>query len=432
MIANTRLLRNSSSELGAYIGFNLSSSSNIYKVGGGNDFLKEAVYRQLCYDVEETFGLDLDSLLSDYLRVSEELKGRIGGLRRRMANDDLVLENDADGYRRTLRLLIGMGVLPLASSRKGDVDVMTIRQDFKEVQEKLMQIGERQPKKLDMNMLKRIFNCFDGKEVRETRIGMICVAHAALGCYDAFKTTINTYVTSEMLLNERMYFPLDGFWTEDEGKSSVFWKFEEQGAGYHLYRYQVDDGNKVISYRFYRVVFRPEDKLVMHVVHPKFIEKLLQNERLTGDEFATYNVTIDDEYRPRLLEFEENMVEKHWFQLRKLMRMKDEQQIKKRLESERYEKRNEFADYECPIFKGVVKLSHDSIYLGRKAGGLYRVPKSLDASLQLVKLEDLAGELFFNEKTYLLFGMQQLFYDVSDEEKLSKLGIEVMKDEDEG
>ena len=104
VIANTRLLRNSSGELGAYIGFNLSSPSNIYKVAGGNDFLKEAVYHQLCYDVEETFELDLNSLLSDYLRVSEELKGRLSGFRRRMANDDLVLENDGDGYRRTRTL----------------------------------------------------------------------------------------------------------------------------------------------------------------------------------------------------------------------------------------------------------------------------------------------------------------------------------------
>ena len=112
------------------------------------------------------------------------------------------------------------------------------------------------------------------------------------------------------------------------------------------------------------------------------------------------------------------------------MRMKDEQQIKKRLESERYEKRNEFADCEYTVDYGVLMLSHDSIYLDRKAGGLYRVPKSLDESLHLVKLEDLAGECFYKGKTFLAFDNQLLYYDVSDEEKLSALGIEVMKDED--
>ena len=72
------------------------------------------------------------------------------------------------------------------------------------------------------------------------------------------------------------------------------------------------------------------DMLVMEVLHPEYIEKVLQNERLTGDEHATYNVTIDDEYRPRQLEFEENMVEKHWFQPRRLMRMKDKETVGKR------------------------------------------------------------------------------------------------------
>ena len=431
VIANTRLLRNSSGELGAYIGFNLSSPSNIYKVGGGNDFLKEAVYHQLCYDVEETFELDLNRLLADYLRVSEELKGRLSGLRRRMANDGLVLENDGDGYVRTLRLLIGLGVLPLASSRKGDV--MNIRQDFERVLEMLMQMGERQPKTEYKNVVNSYRDYFYGDEVLETRIGMICAAHRVLEYYDGYRTTRNTYVTSEMLLSRQMFFPLDGFWTEDEGKSSVFWKFEKLENSYHLYRYQVDDGNKVISYRVYLVMFqRLGDMLVMEVLHPEYIEKVLQNKRLTGDEHATYSVTLDDEYRPRQLEFEKNMVEKHWFQPRRLMRMKDEQQIKKRLESERYEKRNEFADYEYTVDYGVLMLSHDSIYLDRKAGGLYRVPKSLDDSLQLVKLDDLAGECFYKGKTFLAFDNQLLYYDVSDEEKLAALGIEVMLDEDEG
>ena len=152
--------------------------SNIYKVGGGNDFLKEAVYHQLCYDVEETFELDLNRLLADYLHVSEELKGRLSGFRRRMANDGLVLENDGDGYVRTLRLLIGMGVLPLASSRKGDV--VNIRQDFERVLEMLMQMGERQPKTEYKNVVNSYRDYFYGDEVLETRIGMICAAHTSL------------------------------------------------------------------------------------------------------------------------------------------------------------------------------------------------------------------------------------------------------------
>jgi hypothetical protein len=44
----------------------------------------------------------------------------------------------------------------------------------------------------------------------------------------------------------------------------------------------------------------------------------------------------------------------------------------------------------------------------------------------------LAGECFFKGKTFLAFDNQLLYYDVSDEEKLSALGIEVMMDEDEG
>ena len=104
-----------------------------------------------------------------------------------------------------------------------------------------MQMGERQPKTEYKNVVNSYRDYFYGDEVLETRIGMICAAHRVLEYYDGYRTTRNTYVTSEMLLSRQMFFPLDGFWTEDEGKSSVFWKFEKLENSYHLYRYQVDD-----------------------------------------------------------------------------------------------------------------------------------------------------------------------------------------------
>ena len=58
IIERTRLLRNTSDELGKLVGFSVGSGNGLARMGGKSPFLKDAIFRELAHLVEEDYELN--------------------------------------------------------------------------------------------------------------------------------------------------------------------------------------------------------------------------------------------------------------------------------------------------------------------------------------------------------------------------------------
>lgn len=58
IIERTRLLYNSSTELGAAVGFSVESGNGLARKGGKSEFMKDAIFRELVYQTEQRTSLN--------------------------------------------------------------------------------------------------------------------------------------------------------------------------------------------------------------------------------------------------------------------------------------------------------------------------------------------------------------------------------------
>lgn len=71
IIERTRLLYNSSAELGAAVGFSVESGNGLARKGGKSEFMKDAIFRELVYQTEQRTSLNLENVLNAYIEVDQ-------------------------------------------------------------------------------------------------------------------------------------------------------------------------------------------------------------------------------------------------------------------------------------------------------------------------------------------------------------------------
>ena len=76
IIERTRLLYNSSTELGAAVGFSVESGNGLARKGGKSEFMKDAIFRELVYQTEQRTSLNLENVLNAYIEVDQLMPAR--------------------------------------------------------------------------------------------------------------------------------------------------------------------------------------------------------------------------------------------------------------------------------------------------------------------------------------------------------------------
>lgn len=136
IIERTRLLCNSSEELGKLVGFSISSGNGLVRMGGKSPFLKDAIFRELAHLVEEDYDLDLQQVLDAYIEA-DQLIDKYGVILKKKSvpyslikcfygdediSDDISpIAGKLAGRHIPLLILMLIGGLPRISSKGGDV-----------------------------------------------------------------------------------------------------------------------------------------------------------------------------------------------------------------------------------------------------------------------------------------------------------------------
>ena len=136
IIERTRLLCNSSDELGELVGFSIGSGNGLARMGGKSTFLKDAIFRELAYLVEEKYELDLQQVLDTYIE-SDQIFDKYGIILKQnsvpysliryfygdadMTDDISMIVDKMEGRHIPIIILMILGALPRISSKGGDV-----------------------------------------------------------------------------------------------------------------------------------------------------------------------------------------------------------------------------------------------------------------------------------------------------------------------
>ena len=153
IIERTRLLYNTSAELGEVVGFSLESGNGLTRKGGRSAFMKDAILRELIFMTGERTSLDLERVIEAYMEADDVMQVYRRELRGKDVCRHLIRHFFADGgvseklekvagelQRQHIPLLVLMleGALPPLSAKGGDV--ACIAEDYRRVLAKLRPI----------------------------------------------------------------------------------------------------------------------------------------------------------------------------------------------------------------------------------------------------------------------------------------------------
>ncbi len=435
IIERTRLLCNSSEELGELVGFSVGSRNGLAKMGGKSAFLKDAIFRELAYLVHEKYALDLQRVLDTYMeadRIVEKYgailkqEGALYSLIRCCYGDEDAVEDIAviadmlEARHIPIIVLMILGALPRISSKVGDVK--DIQKSYKRTFRLLHEtVNVNTPLKV-LPLLIQIEDDVRRDPSIMKRIHLVYALDAVLNAYGNMSTRMRLSQTNKVLEDAMVFPDIEGVWTEDDA-STVFWRFEEIANGFKLYRYLLNEERKELRYIvFFMKFYDSPDSSWVSILHPKSIEYLLTG-KPTPNQYVCY---MAYELTDGLLSFVPLIEDASWFHVRKLKRSKYANYVEKLIDDDRYTKINECREYEYEFVILLSAITNDDVYIDAPDGRYYKVPKSLHECLESLTINDDAGILRFGNKTYLAFDSCNIYYDVSTPQKLSELGIEIV------
>lgn len=435
IIERTRLLCNSSDELGKLVGFSIGSGNGLARMGGKSPFLKDAIFRELAYLVEEDYELDLQQVLNTYIEV-DQIIDKYGTILKQnsvpysliryfygdadMTDDISMIVDKMEGRHIPIIILMILGALPRISSKGGDVkdiencykkafkllrDTVCTNTPFK-VLPALIQMEDEQRR--DPSVMNRIH--------------LIYSFNTVLNAYGRLSTRMRLVQTNKELEDAIVFPDIEGLWVEDD-VSTVFWRYVKIANGYKLRRYHLNEELKELRYtEFFMKFYDSPDSSWAAILHPKSIEYLL-NGRPTPNQYISYVAfdLADDQ-----LTFEPLFEEGRWFNVRKLKRSKHASYLEKILRNDRYIKIDECQEYSYEFIFQLSAITNYHVFIDTPDGHYYKVPKSLNECLESIAINDDVGVIRFGNKTYLAFDSCNLYYDVSTPQKLADLGIEIV------
>lgn len=223
-----------------------------------------------------------------------------------------------------------------------------------------------------------------------------------------------------------MVFPeVEGWWC-DADDENTFWCFNQIINGFQLIRACQDGGCKQIKCTTFSTRFlscEEDDTILAYIEHPQSIRYEIEGKPLPEEYYAYFEFIYDKES----LVFNSWFPRDQWLSLKKLTR---EGSHKNRLESflnSDYQVINEWEEYDYkfdPSTMAVITKSH--IYFTAEGQQYYKIPKSLNKALNDININTFTGVLHLNRKTYIAFSDCRLYYDVSTEEQMAAVGIELV------
>ena len=435
IIERTRLLRNTSDELGKLVGFSVGSGNGLARMGGKSPFLKDAIFRELAHLVEKDYELNLQQILDTYFEADIFIEKYGTFLKQKSVPYSLVryFYDDADrtddismivdkmeGRHIPIIILMILGALPRISSKGGDVKDIenSYKKAFKFLRETVCT-------NTPFKVLPALIQMEDAQRRDPSvmnRIHLIYSFNIVLNTYGSLSTRMRLVQTNKELEDTIVFPDIEGLWVEDD-VSTVFWKYEVIANGYKLRRYLLNEERKELRYtEFFMKFYDSPDSSWAAILHPKSIEFLLSG-KPTPNQYISYVAfdLTDDQ-----LTFEPLLEEGRWFSVRKLKRSKHANYLEKILSNDRYEKINECKEYDYEFVILLSAITNYHVYIDASNGRYYKVPKSLNECLESITINDDAGVIRFGNKTYLAFDSCNLYYDVSTPQNLAALGIEIV------
>lgn len=446
MIERTRLLKNTTEELGQLVGFSIGNGNGLARMGGKSFFMKDAIFRELAHIVQMQTGLDLQHVLDTYVEA-DKIVGRLGKVKdpndvclhliwhfygdAEVTDDIANIVGNSDyltteGRHVPIIVLMLLKALPRLRDKGGDIK--EIGQDYRRVFHLLKAA-------VCKNILIEKIPLLAEKEdeVRKNpewccRLHLIDMTNDILNWYGGISTHERIYLSSKESL-ENLFLPdIEGLWTEDP-ISTVFWKFEMVVNGYHVYHYSFDSKRKELRYTKYEMRFylSEQDSLAI-AIHPRYARYVVSGLPIPNNFFAHLDYIIEDD----TISFQPRFSDGNWFRCKQLHRVEKEDYFTRLLNDDRIEKVDDFADDAFDFLISLEAITNEHIYIKKDEEKCYKVPKSLNPLLDEVTFNDSIGTFTFKKKCqglpdiYIAFDDYGLYYDVSTEESMEELGIEVV------
>lgn len=438
LIDRTRLFCNTTSELEKLVGFSVSNRNSLSRKGGNSLFMKEAIFHQLCYICQEQTGMDLQAIVEAYEDVDNFIDRYASSL-----HDDKVLplivdmfygsgsvpdglafvKKRLDEHHIPILLLMLTKRLPRLSAKNGDVQ--NIEEDYMHT----FMLFRESCKNVPMQELPAISMMESEVKTHPDKRNRLHLIHATsfiLNAYGAISTQQRISLTNREMLWSRYEPDVDGIWTEDDS-FTAFWCFEEVNNGYYLYHYKLRNEQRELAYTKYFISFHQyDDGIEAVVVHPRSIRYIINGQPVPNLLFSYQNCELADDEISLLPQNDQH----DWFRLTHLIRSSHAKYFQALLSDDTKEKINECSDADYDFSCCLAALTADHIFLRHPDGSsYYKIPKALNDVLYDIQFGDNVGILSFEGSIYAAFDDKNLYYDITTEEKMRELGIEVVEED---
>ena len=436
IIERTRLLYNTSAELGAAVGFSVESGNGLARKGGKSEFMKDAVFRELAYQTEQRTSLNLQNVLDAYIdadqlmqQYGKVLRGKdvCRQLIRHFYADEQVPEQLAPAAEMMgiqhipLLLLMLTGALPPLSAKGGDVK--DIAEDYRRAFTLLRGIVCSDIHLRTLPALTEMEVWAYRQPEALCRIDLIDCVYIILEAYGSISTPVKLSHAG-IDQQSRQFIPdLDGIWSEDES-STVFWQFEEIANGHNLRRYTLNTESHELTYIEYHVrCFDEADGIMAIVMHPHLIHAIVEQSPVPSEYFAYLHLDIDKD----TLNFTPLNVDAQWFGEKTLKRSQRQGYFQQLLADERYTQTNRFPEDEYEFTLALSAITEDALYIPTDDGQYLRIPKSMHPQLPDVHFNENTGLIHFQSATYLAFDSRNLYFDITTDAQREALGVTLVR-----
>lgn len=437
-IERTRLLRNTLKELELLVGFSVSNGNGLTRKGGKSLFVKDAIFRELAHIANKETGLNLQDVIDTYIETDRMLD-RLGKIKdapqtckhliwyfyeNGEATEDIAnILNSIENRHAPFIILMLMNALPRLTAKGGDVK--DISRDYHNIMSLLEQSVNKGLRLKKLPMLSLLEDSIRKNPKIMNRLHLISITNAILNSYGALSTR-ERMSNSNKIIAENMFFPdIDGIWTE--GKAATeFWKIERIANGYNLYKYSLYKERKELKFtKYFLKIFHCEDGYRAIVIHPHAIQSLVGNTPLPNNMYANFKCEVSNE----VISFEPFTTESKWMKLSVLRRDAATEYFSKVLHDDLFRHSDCHPEDAYSFNLSLVAITNNDLYIKKGVNEYYKVPKSMHTLLSDVGFKSNVGIITFLNKPqhneYIAFDDFNLYYDVSNDEKINCLGIAI-------
>lgn len=438
-IQRTRLLCNTTKELGDLVDYNLNSGNGLSRMGGESLFLKKAIFSQLANIVsKQCDGLNLEEVVEAYFEADNFLDNYSSQIKKSDVVGNLIdyfylgtpLPKGCELFRGKisrkhvpLLILLFSKAMPRIKEKGGDVT--DIRQTYEQTLDLIsnsLHFKDIPPMETlpSMEMMKDIIRNHPEKMCR---IHLISMVNYILTEFQGLCSHENMVERGTNIYTQLADLNIKGIWTARD-TTSPFWLFEKIHNGYNFYECIPDSANKILHTTKYFAQFFDNGSLREAVIiHPEAVKYIYENQPVPNHLFSYFIYNIRDE--GNCIEFTPQSDRLSHVNLKKLYKRPKEERDYFLNFINNYTEQEAFPDYKFQICLSAI--TEDYLYVKNLNGGYYKIPVTLDKCLKLVQMTDSVGITQNEGKTYLAFGDQyNLIYDISTPDKLKALGITVV------